>query len=258
MVAVGPERCSGHWALEIEWPEQRAGPRVTPRLAPTRRLPYSSFPLPTPETVPTAFTPPAYPQRGSPRSRAFATWILRLFGWRITGALPEAPRFVLIVAPHTSNWDFPICMLAMFATGLRLTWLAKHDIFFWPVRPLLKWAGGMPVDRGAPHGVVTTAIRMLTEQEKCCVGISPEGTRKHTDTWKTGFHRIAMGARVPIFPIWIDYPNKLFGLGELYHPTGDIATDVAALSRVYRREMALYPERYVAEPRVSTSMARQR
>ena len=227
-------------------------------LPPTRRLPYPYPPLPIPETVPTTSTPPAYPQRGSPRSRALATWLLRLLGWRITGRLPDAPRFVLIVAPHTSNWDFPLCMLAMFATGLRLTWLAKHSIFFWPVRGLLRWAGGMPVDRGAPQGVVSTAIRMLTGEAKCCIGISPEGTRKYTDTWKTGFHRIAMGAGVPIFPIWLDYPNKIFGLGELYHPTGDITTDVAALSRVFRRDMALYPDRYVETPRVPTAPSRPR
>ena len=202
--------------------------------------------------------PPAIPRRHSPLWRGIGRAIMRVTGWGFEGNFPDLPRLVIAVAPHTSNWDFPLCMLAMFATGLRLTWLAKHSIFFWPVRGLLRWAGGMPVDRGAPHGVVTTAIRMLTEQEKCCIGISPEGTRKHTDTWKTGFHRIAMGAGVPIFPIWLDYPNKIFGLGELYHPTGDITTDVAALSRVFRRDMALYPDRYVETPRVPTAPSRPR
>jgi len=162
----------------------------------------------------------------------------------VEGALPEVPRFVMIMAPHTSNWDWPICMLAMFATGLRITWLAKHSLFFFPVAPVLRWLGGEPVDRSAPQGLVGTAIRIFEERPSWVVGITPEGTRKAAPGWKTGFHRIAIGAGVPIFPIWVDYRRRVLGLGTLYYPTGDLATDVAALGKSYDAGMARYPENF--------------
>jgi 1-acyl-sn-glycerol-3-phosphate acyltransferase len=102
------------------------------------------------------------PCRGAPWSRDIAQRTLALFGWRVTGELPTAPRFVLIVAPHTSNWDFPLCMLTMFATGLRVNWLGKHSLFFFPAAPILRWLGGEPIDRSIRAGTVGQSRRTVT------------------------------------------------------------------------------------------------
>lgn len=160
------------------------------------------------------------------------------------GSLPELPRFVMIMAPHTSNWDWPTCMLAMFAERLQITWLAKDSLFFWPAAPILRWLGGEPVDRSAPQGLVGTAIRNFATRPAWVVGVTPEGTRKRTPGWKTGFHRIAMGAGVPIFPVWLDYRRKVLVLGTLYHPTGDLVADCTALGKNFDPAMAKYPANY--------------
>ena len=184
------------------------------------------------------------PRRGSPRSQALARRVMRLFGWDIEGELPPCPRFMLIVAPHTSNWDFPICVLAMFAFGLQMNWLGKHSIFFFPVGPVLRWLGGEPVDRAAAQGTVGTAIECFRARAQWVLGISPEGTRRRSERWKTGFYRIAVGAGVPIVPTWIDYRRRRLGLGTPIRPSGDEAADMARLGAVFTGEMAKYPERY--------------
>jgi 1-acyl-sn-glycerol-3-phosphate acyltransferase len=172
---------------------------------------------------------------------------MRLFGWDIEGEPPPCPRFVIIVAPHTSNWDFPICLLAMFAFGLQMNWLGKHSIFFFPVAPILRWLGGEPVNRSAAHGTVGAAIERFRSRPQWVLGISPEGTRRSTERWKTGFYRIAVGAGVPIVPAWIDYPRRRLGLGAPIWPTADEPADMARLGSCFNKQMAKYPERYVEE-----------
>jgi 1-acyl-sn-glycerol-3-phosphate acyltransferase len=172
---------------------------------------------------------------------------MRLFGWDIEGELPSCPRFVIAVAPHTSNWDFPIGVLAMFAFGVRMSWLGKHTIFFFPVSPILRWLGGEPVDRSAAHGTVGTAIERFRARSQWVLGIAPEGTRKRTERWRTGFYRIAVGAGVPIVPAWIDYSRHRLGLGAPIWTTDDEAADMGKLGACFRTEMAKCPERYVEE-----------
>lgn len=164
------------------------------------------------------------------------------------GTLPEVPRFVLIVAPHTSNWDFPIGVFAMFTVGLRLTWLGKHTLFRFPVRGLLRWLGGEPVDRSAPLGVVGAAIGRFRERPQWVLAITPEGTRRRIAQWKSGFHRVARGAGVPILPVAIDYSRRAIVIGTLFEPTDDQAADIAALRRRFTAVMARYPEQFATEP----------
>ena len=194
-------------------------------------------------------TGPGPPRRGTPRSRALAQRVMRLFGWDIEGEPPSLPKFVIIVAPHTSNWDFPIGLLAMFTFGLQMNWLGKHSIFFFPVAPILRWLGGEPVDRSAAHGTVGAAIERFQHRTQWVLGISPEGTRRLTDRWKTGFYRIAVGAGVPIVPAWIDYRRRRLGLGAPIWPSRDEAADLAKLGALFNKEMAKYPERYAEGPR---------
>ncbi len=188
-------------------------------------------------------TPPPLgcPRRGTPFSRALATRLMALAGWRVAGELPSEPKFVVIVAPHTSNWDFPIGVMSMFAVGLRLTWLGKHTIFRFPATPVLRWLGGEPVNRSATQGVVEMAIERFQARPQWVMGISPEGTRKRVEQWKTGFHRIAVGAGVPILPISLEYNNRVLRLGTLFHPTADRDADIATLRRLFHKGMALHP-----------------
>jgi 1-acyl-sn-glycerol-3-phosphate acyltransferase len=178
-----------------------------------------------------------------------------LAGWRVEGQLPDEPRFVVIVAPHTSNWDFLVCVLSMFATGLRLNWLAKHSLFRFPVAGLLRWLGGEPIDRTATQGTVEVAIARFGERAQWVLGISPEGTRRRAEQWKTGFYRIALGAGVPIVPIWIDYSRRVLGLGPPVRPTGNLNADAAVLHAFFRKEMARYPEKF-AEAAVASANVR--
>jgi 1-acyl-sn-glycerol-3-phosphate acyltransferase len=185
------------------------------------------------------------PRRGTPRSRAFARRLLALGGWRVEGKLPDLPRFVVIAAPHTSNWDFPIGMLAMLSIGLRLSWIGKHTLFRFPVAGLLRWLGGEPIDRAATHGTVPAAIARFQTRSQWAFGVSPEGTRRRVQEWKTGFHRIARGAGVPILPVTFDYSRRVVALGPPFTPTEDMEGDIRYLRSLYHPRMARHPEHFL-------------
>jgi 1-acyl-sn-glycerol-3-phosphate acyltransferase len=169
--------------------------------------------------------------------------VLRALGWRFEGRVPDVGRCVAIVAPHTSNWDFVVGLAGLFALGLDVRWLGKHTIFKRPFRRLLRWTGGIPVDRAAAGGVVATAARLLTH-ERMFLAIAPEGTRRRVDRWKTGFYRIAESAGVPIVPIVFDWSVRTVRFAGLFHPTGDLEADLAVLHTHYSSEMACKPENY--------------
>ena len=155
---------------------------------------------------------------------------------------------MLIVAPHTSNWDFLIGLLSMIATGIQLNWLGKHTIFFFPFSGFLRWLGGEPVDRNASHGKVETAIERFRTREQWVLAMAPEGTRKRVEQWKTGFYRIAVGAGVPILTVEMDYSRKALDLGTLYWPTGNEAIDMRELRGRYSSSMARFPGKFVEYP----------
>lgn len=193
-------------------------------------------------SVPTRLTEVGCPSRGSRLGAALCHGLLRLAGWRLEGRLPAEPRFVLIVAPHTSNWDFIIGVLAMFALRLRASWLGKHSIFRFPVAGLLRWLGGEPVDRSVHRGTVGAEIDRFRSRKAWVLAISPEGTRKRVPEWKTGFYRIALGADVPVLPVWFDYSRRVVGLGTLVRVTGNEAEEIAGIRGLYHSGMARHPE----------------
>jgi 1-acyl-sn-glycerol-3-phosphate acyltransferase len=172
------------------------------------------------------------------------TRVLGWFGWRVTGEFPTAPKAVLIVAPHTSNWDFWLCMPAMFAAGLRITWIAKHTLFFFPAAPILRWLGGEPVDRRVRADTVQQAIDRFGAREQFYLGIAPEGTRKRVDAWKTGFWHIARGAGVPIIPIALDWSTREIRITAAFQPTADEVADLAVLRGRFAAAMARRPARF--------------
>jgi len=178
---------------------------------------------------------------------------LQLGGWRIAGQLPSAPRYVLIVAPHTSNLDFFVGLAAKFALGLKAQWLGKHTLFQGPLGWMLRALGGIPVDRARADGTVQAVLAQMQGAERFVLALAPEGTRRRIESWKSGFYRIAVAAGVPILPVWFDWSTKTIGLGVPFHPTGDAATDIPRLRALYRKDMARRPE-YFADIRDEPSI----
>lgn len=182
---------------------------------------------------------PALPP-SAPRARhgAFARWlgrsVLRLGGWRVTGTLPDVPRLVIIAAPHSSNWDGIWGFAAKLALGFDVRILGKAELFWWPLGPLLRRLGVMPVDRASPHGTVQQAVDMIRAGDQVWFALAPEGTRKRVERWKTGFWKIAHGARVPILMAYFHYPDKTIGIGPLFHTTDNMAADLDAVRAWYR------------------------
>jgi 1-acyl-sn-glycerol-3-phosphate acyltransferase len=167
---------------------------------------------------------------------------LRAMGWRLEGALPPIPRYVLIVAPHTSNSDFFVGLAAKWALGLRAKWLGKHSIFRGPLGPLLRALGGVPVDRSRPDGTVEAVLAEMQAAPTFVLALAPEGTRRLTEGWKTGFYRIAAAAGVPILPVAFDWSARAVLLRTPYHLIGDAGVDIPRLRAMYDKRMAKHPE----------------
>jgi len=183
------------------------------------------------------------------RGNAFMRWmmigLMRLTGWRFTGAdFPDISKFVLIVAPHTSNWDFPVGIMAMYALGIRGTFLGKDTLFKFPLGVLMRFLGGFPVDRSARSDVVTQTVELVERSERIIVVLSPEGTRKLTPRWRSGFYWIAQKSGIPILPIAFDFSRRAIHVHPVFEPTGDQEADIAELRKLFRPEMAFYPEKY--------------
>jgi len=173
------------------------------------------------------------PRRGNAFSRWAGRRFLGILGWRFEGAVPEVAKAVIIVAPHTSNWDFFIGVAGMFALGLRVDFLGKNSLFVWPLAPIMRWLGGIPVDRRASHGVVEATTGLFASRDRMILALSPEGTRGAVARWRTGFYHIARRADVPVVPVALDYGRRLICLGGAFQPTGDLESDLAQLAAFF-------------------------
>ncbi|MDQ8155599.1 MAG: lysophospholipid acyltransferase family protein [Gemmatimonadota bacterium] len=184
-------------------------------------------------------------RRGNALTRTIARLMLRLTGWRFEGQLPNLHKFVIIVAPHTSNWDFPTGVQAMFALGIRGTFLGKDTLFKPPFGFVFRWLGGIPVDRFSKNNVVDQTIAYFKARERMILALSPEGTRKRIEKWRTGFYWVAVGAGVPIVPVAFDFPRKRYVIHPPQQMTGDPAVDIPHLRSFFKAEQACRPEHYV-------------
>jgi 1-acyl-sn-glycerol-3-phosphate acyltransferase len=184
------------------------------------------------------------PRRGNFITDAIARTLMLLTGWRFEGVLPNLKKFVLIVAPHTSNWDFPLGVMAMFGLGIRGTFLGKDTLFRPPFGFYFRWLGGVPVDRVSSHNVVDQTIDYFTKRDRIILALSPEGTRKKIPQWRTGFYWVAVGAGVPIVPVAFDYPRKRIVLHPPQTMTGDADSDIAHLRSFFSATQAYRPENY--------------
>jgi 1-acyl-sn-glycerol-3-phosphate acyltransferase len=184
-------------------------------------------------------------QRGHGRfAAAVGRFMMGIRGWRVEGEIPDIPRMVLIVAPHTSNWDFLTGLWVKLALRMGARFVGKHTLFRWPLGIFMRWLGGVPVDRSAAAGFVEETARVVRESERMTLVVAPEGTRRLTDRWKSGFYRIAVAAGVPILLVAFDYPRKVVSFGPLFEPTGDYEKDLPEIQSHFEARMALRPENY--------------
>jgi len=179
-----------------------------------------------------------------------------VLGWQIDGTVPRGTSCVICVAPHTSNWDFIVGYAAKMAVGIDAHWLGKHTLFRGPMGPLLRAMGGIPIDRRAAHGVVEQAAEWFSRESHLMLGVTPEGTRRKVDRWKTGFYHIARHAGVPIWPVALDWGTHTLRLGPLYQTTKDEAADLLGLQDFFRRVRGKHPDQAFPPPAIQSEELR--
>jgi len=160
-------------------------------------------------------------------------FLLKLTGWRKEGRLPDSPKYVIIAAPHTSNWDLFYALVIASAFRIKINWMGKKSIFRFPFRGICRWLGGIPVDRSKSNNAVEQSVRLFKERDQLGLMVSPEGTRQKVHYWKTGFYHIAHGAGVPIALGFLDYRRKVGGFGPTFLPTGNIEADMVEIKAFY-------------------------
>ncbi|MGB8328442.1 MAG: lysophospholipid acyltransferase family protein [Steroidobacteraceae bacterium] len=171
-----------------------------------------------------------------------ARTLLRLIGWRGVLVPPPTAKGIIIVYPHTSNWDFVIGMLYKAGTGLPLHWLGKNTLFRWPLRRLLRHIGGIPIMRDQRSGFVTALLAEFARNEWMWLALTPEGTRSRTDHWKSGFYRIAVEGGLPVGLGFIDYATRTVGIGAYLSLTGNPDRDIALIRAFYADKRGYRPE----------------
>jgi 1-acyl-sn-glycerol-3-phosphate acyltransferase len=142
---------------------------------------------------------------------------------------------LLAVGPHTSNWDFVFGLAALFSLGIKISWMGKRTIFRKPFGRILRWFGGIPIERSASSGIVDTMINQFNKSKQFILALAPEGTRSKVDQWKTGFYHIANGAGVPILMVCFDYKDKVISFGPLIYPCGDAEVDIKKMQTVFSK-----------------------
>lgn len=168
--------------------------------------------------------------------------VFRLMGWRIEGQLPPLDKFVVIGAHHTSNWDFALFIAAKFILRLNARWFGKHSIFRWPFGALMRYWGGIPIRRHLKLNTVEQAIEAFAEHRQFILVLSPEGTRRKVERWKSGFYHIACGAGVPIVPAALDFQHRRIVIGAPFQPTGNEEADLRQLLAFYRPYVPKNPD----------------
>lgn len=171
-----------------------------------------------------------------------ARLLLRSVGWRVEGRPPDEHRFVLIAAPHTSNWDLALLLLMAMQFRVPIHWLGKASLFRGPLGWLLRPLGGVPVRRGEPSRLVDQLARTFADRDEFVLVVPPEGTRSRTDHWKSGFYRIAQAASVPIVCGYLDYATRVGGFGPRIVPSSDVRADMEVVRRFYDDKHGRYPD----------------
>lgn len=190
------------------------------------------------EAVPSG---PSNPFGVSAFMHGLAKFLFWLTGWKIEGTVPRPPRFVVIAAPHTSNWDALIMLTAAYIFRIKLAWFVKREAFVFPLGNLIRSFGGVPIDRATRQNVVSQAVARFRNTSQLILAVPPEATRKRSSYWKTGFYHIARNAGVPIVLGYLDYRRKVAGLGPAFTPTGDLLADFRVFAEFYAHVTPKFP-----------------
>lgn len=174
----------------------------------------------------------------------FAHWFLRRGGWKIEGERPQDDSFVLIAAPHTSNWDLPYMLAFAAVFDIEVKWMAKHGLFYPPMGWILRAMGGMPIVRHKNQNVVSAMVETFKRDRKLVLVVPTEGTRGRAEYWKSGFYHIARGAGVAIVPSYLDYGRRAGGFGPALQPSGDIGADMQYFRDFYSPMTGKFPEKF--------------
>ena len=181
---------------------------------------------------------------GEALEKLLARWFLRLSGWEAEGAKPVASRFVLIAAPHTSNWDLAFLLALAADFDLRVSWMGKHALFKPPFGWLMRRTGGIPIVRHQRGDMVAQAARTFASVEKLALVVPAEGTREHVSYWKSGFYHIARTANVPIVLGYLDYSRRRGGFGPSIEATGDVGADMDKIRAFYADKVGKFPDQF--------------
>ncbi len=176
-----------------------------------------------------------------PFFRFISKCCLRLMGWKVEGSLPDIPKYVIIAAFHTSNWDFIIGIFAAFVLRIKPYWIGKDKLFIRPFDLFFSWIGGIPINRSSSQNMVQRTIEVFREHESLIIALAPEGTRKKLKYWKTGFYHIARGACIPVVLAFIDYSRKACGIGPVLYPSGNLEEDMMKIQEFYKGIVARHP-----------------
>jgi len=163
-------------------------------------------------------------------------------GWKVSGTLPKDKKFVLVGEPHTSNWDFLLMFGAAYSLRLKVSWLGKDSIFKKPFGTIMKWLGGIPIDRKEKHDLVSRTATLFKESSKLVLVIGPSGTRSKREYWKSGFYWIAHSANIPIVCGYLDFVNKIVHVGLVFTPTGNVKKDMDQIRKFYKDIHGKHPE----------------
>ena len=173
--------------------------------------------------------------------------VLKIFGWTVKGTISDKhsqDKLVIIVAPHTSNWDGILGIATVAGLDARITFIGKHTVFKFGLGTFLRYMGGIPVDRSKPGGIINNAINQMKNINGALIAMSPEGTRSKVKEWKTGFLRIAKELNTNIIPASLDFSKKEILLGDVFTPSGNNEKDIADLKEYYSEFVPKHPERY--------------
>jgi 1-acyl-sn-glycerol-3-phosphate acyltransferase len=160
--------------------------------------------------------------------------VLKLGGWKVVNVAPASGSYLIIAAPHTSNWDFPLGIAIAFHLRLKVYFIAKHTLFEGILGPIMRWLGGIPLNREASKNFVESSIDAYAHNENLVLAIAPEGTRGSVTRWKTGFYHMAKGANVPLALAYFDFSTRTGGIGKMFNTTDAMIADMQAIENFYR------------------------
>jgi 1-acyl-sn-glycerol-3-phosphate acyltransferase len=170
-----------------------------------------------------------------------ARFFLWLFGWKVEGQLPDLPKFVLIGAPHTSNWDFLMFLGVVFTLRANVHFMGKAELFRGPLGGFLHWCGGIPVDRTKSQGLVEQMVQTYRESDRFILMITPEGTRHKVREWKRGFYHIAKNAGIPVVLAILDGARKAVKVGQVVNLTEDMEGDMKTIQGFFANMVGINP-----------------